>query len=165
MAFNTKSIENNIILLRKASTDDHNLLFERIVTTGHTVYPGMFVQPRGTDIDGAENTTYGVTQAGDEYGWRPRAIAIVNEYWGKTMDDPYTAGEKIFIRLLQPGDVVLTKILSATFGIHENQQLTYDSSGWLREWVLGTDPYPPIATPLETDLTPTLPRWTPVLII
>lgn len=164
MAITSPSLANGMILVRVNNTA-HNLELEELVLTGTTVYPGMFVRPDSV-APGPEGKPYEPVPDGNTDGWRLRIIAVENQYHGKTIDDPYLEGERMQLRVLRGGDMVLTKVTDdGAEGIIEGRGYTFDPNGWLRKWIPGTDTYQPICTLAESDPSPVLPRWTLVQII
>lgn len=79
---------------------------EGIVATGETIYPGMVVQKKLSSGLTGGRQTFEIYNA-DADGGRPKGgafyIVLEDGYQGRTVSDPYTAGERIFVAALRAG--------------------------------------------------------------
>lgn len=129
-------------------------------TTSGTIYPGMLVER--TLTPGEYHAT---NQTAGEYS---PLFAVENIYQGKTVDDPYLAGERVMMRYGRTGDVFLTKVVylaapgQLIYGMNLNSAGSTHTSGWLKGEE-GTEGW--LGENLEAqDLTPTLPIWVRMVI-
>lgn len=157
-------IENNTI---KLSVPDPTYHDEGYVNPGSAnVYPGMFLR-----INQYSGECYFAPTAGEKVAM-PTIIAVENPQQGKTMRDYYSPGERIIFRNLVNGNIVLTKVTTLTGNLECGLVLCPETTasgnaGWLRNWNYSswtTEPHP-IAVSLEAETSPTLPRWTVVMIL
>ena len=149
------SLENNTILLSVSASSPYIEGYQ--AASIPSLQSGMFTR---IDILG----TYRWLDDGTSNVGYSTIVIYENIYEGKTIHGTFAAGEKLMMRYLRPGDVVLTKISDATT-VKPSLQLIPDGAGWLREFEVGTDGSRPIAYCMEEDLSPTFPRWTAVTIL
>jgi hypothetical protein len=99
------NIDNNTIWLKVDGTYGY---YEPYVQTGETVTPGMLLirtPAPGTDLVRPHDSLGGSAE---------RLFAGEAGYHGRTMDDVYVAGERVYSRVLRSGDLVLAWVQSAT---------------------------------------------------
>lgn len=111
----------NLILVSGTDTY-HGRFSEGFLATGETVYPGMVVQKDPTvALKGGRHTykTYDVAADGGQ-PMGAHWIVLGDYYQGKTNDDAYTAGSRLFLYCPLPGDElnVLVANLAGTADDH-----------------------------------------------
>src|SRR5687767_4248385 len=132
---------------------------EGIVATGETHYPGVAVQAKVSAGLTGGRYTYELYNA-DADGGRPKGpiyIVLEDAYQGRTVSDPYTAGERLFLYCPLPGDELnlLISNLSGTGDDHTAGEMLIidDTTG---EFIATTGtPETEVAQLLETITDPT----------
>ncbi len=134
------------------------------------IYPGQFVQQNiGTVVDRYQSY---LTDTIELKHWGERIIAIENVHEGKTIHDPYEDGERVMMRVLRPGDMVLSRVAGPTVPLFYGSGLTLDQEsppgpgGYLLVWdSLNLAPAVAISQEQDPDLVAGANRWTAVRIM
>ena len=147
----SSSLINNTIAL---SVSPSSAFIESFA--GFQLYPGMLITfgPSGSD------KYWPSSEVGDEYS---PTFAVENPYEGKTIYDPYEAESRVMIRLGRTGDVFLTKVTDMLgANLLYGDRLISNGDGWFKKWVAGDESW--TVRSMEYEVSPTLPRWTRVMI-
>lgn len=132
---------------------------EGIVAAGETHYPGTIVQKQSATALVGGRHTYELYNA-DADGARPKGpfyLVLEDAYQGRTVNDPYAAGERLFLAVLRPGLEFngLLSNLSGTADDHTKGEMLIvdDTTG---EFIATTGtPETEVAQLLETVTDPT----------
>lgn len=102
-----------------------------------TIKPGMLL---------AMNSSGNLIPHGSAGGYAERLYATEDALQGRTIDDNYSSGEKVFVAVAEPGDVIYA-LLAEGESTDPSEFLTSAGNGYLK---VATSTNQRVAVPLET---------------